>query len=124
MAQYPWIVSVIKYAEQYLLRKKISLGIPLYYWSWDNTTGKLTDIGGRAGIAALEKTTPVTLGYSATEQAAYMTFKKNGDSYTLWYENAKSIAAKMALVKSYGLEGFSAWALGLENADVYQAMAK
>ena len=43
----------------------------------------------------------------------------NGIIYSIWLEDDVSISAKLALVKSNGLAGFSAWKLGQEQNSVW-----
>jgi len=35
---------------------------------------------------------------------------------TVWYEDARSLAERLALVRRHGLRGFSAWVLGREDS--------
>ncbi len=119
VAPYVWLGEVIDYSLQYIPAEKLSLGIPLYYWKWNDTSGKLVDIGGYAGIKNVLKRPGIALGYSADDQAPFIKYAVKNIPYTLWYENSKSIAQKMKLIKQYKLHGFSAWVLGLENPSVY-----
>jgi len=41
------------------------------------------------------------------------------DTYDVWYENAQSFKAKLALVGKYGLKGVGTWALGQEPSYVW-----
>ena len=50
-----------------------------------------------------------------------MKYKIAKKSYTIWYENAKSITKKLELITKNDLYGFSAWALGLETAETHSA---
>ncbi len=124
VAGYAWLKQVIAYSVAHMPKKKISLGIPFYYWQWNDATGKLVGIGGNTGIDAAIKKHYIAYHYSAAEQAPYLTYWSRAQHYTIWYENAKSIAQKIALIKKNGLYGFSAWALGLEVPSVYGVMKK
>ncbi|MDD5318899.1 MAG: glycosyl hydrolase family 18 protein [Candidatus Pacebacteria bacterium] len=119
VARYSWLKKVIDYGLQFIPASKLSLGIPMYYWKWNDATGKLVGIGGYAGIKNTLDTRKVTLGYSTAEQAPFLKYKVGKNHYTLWYENAKSIAKKISLINQNGLQGFSAWVLGLETPSVY-----
>lgn len=122
VARYSWLVKVIEYTKSRISAEKISLGIPLYYWKWDDRTQKLVGIGGSEGIETAKQKYKVTIGYSATEKAPYMHYVQNKRNYTLWFENAESIGEKLKLISRYNLLGFSAWALGLEMPIVHQAI--
>lgn len=122
VARYAWLKQVLKYSLKKVPAEKLSLGIPFYYWQWNDQTGKLVDIGGRNGINEIFQTLKVKTNYSTEHQAPYLTFWDQGKPYTLWYENDRSVEKKINLIKKYGLHGFSAWALGLELPIIYTAV--
>lgn len=120
---YIWLNEVLAYSLTKIPTEKISLGLGLYYWQWRDLDSKRTGIGGNEGIENVFKKYKVTFGYDTIEQAPYFHYwSGDGKGYTIWYENAKSIAKKVALIKQNKLRGFSAWALGLERWSVYDSM--
>lgn len=121
-ARYSWDEQVIKYALQFMPPEKLSLGIPFYYWQWNETTGKRIGVGGYAGIQNTLKKHRVIYGYGEEEQAPYIRYTSKKRHYIIWYENAMSVKKKLGLIKQYRLHGFSAWALGLEMPSVYRAI--
>jgi spore germination protein YaaH len=123
VAGYAWLQKVIDFSLTKIQPEKISLGLAFYYWQWRDIDGKRTGIGGNEGIQNVLKKYKVTFHFDEIEQAPYFHYwSKDGKGYTIWYENAKSIGQKIALLKKYKLKGFSAWALGLELSSVYTVM--
>ncbi len=122
VVEYSWLQNVLIYSLAHIPKEKISLGIPLYYWQWSDASGKRIGIGGNTGIQNVFAKHTVGMHYSSTQQEPYLTYWSHAQSFTIWYENAKSISQKVALIKKNGLYGFSAWALGLELASVYSAV--
>lgn len=121
-APYPWLKKVLAHSLSLIPADKLSLGIPLYYWDWNNTSGKLISVGGYTGIKNVLKKYHTVSGYSTTNQAPYIKYSIKKNHYQLWYENGKSITQKINLIKKYKLKGFSAWVLGLEAPSVYSAL--
>lgn len=119
IVEYPWLKQVLDYSTKLIPRNKLSLGIPFYYWQWDNLTGKRIGIGGKNGISNILKKHKVAFHYSAKQEAPYLTYWSHAKQYTVWYENSRSIQKKIDLIKKNQLHGFSAWALGLELSSVY-----
>jgi spore germination protein YaaH len=120
VASLPWVKKVIQFALTQVPARKLSLGIPFYFWKWDARSGKLVDIGGYGRVAELAGTDQaVKWGWDADHQVAYVDYFKNRKKYTAWYENAKSFGRKLDLAMLYNLHGFSAWALGLEDPKIY-----
>jgi spore germination protein YaaH len=122
VVEYSWLLKVLSYSMAHIPKEKISLGIPLYYWKWNDTTGEKLSSGGATSMQEIMKKYKTTKHYSTTEQAAYLTYKVNGQDIVLWYENEKSVAKKIGLVAKNQLYGFSAWTLGSELEEVYGAM--
>ena len=124
IARYSWLKQVIDYSLQSIPKEKLSLGIPLYMWRWDTEREKIVGIGGYKNIKMVIAGHKVTYGYSAVEQAPFIRYVAKKKSYTIWYENAKSVSKKLELIAEYGLHGFSAWALGLETPDIHSVVKK
>lgn len=124
VVEYAWLKKVIDYSLRSVPPQKLSLGVPLYYWQWNDTTGKRVGIGGRKGIYNVFKNHKVITNYSTEHETPYLTYWRHSKKYVIWYENAQSIEKKMNLVKQYNLHGFSAWALGLELPTIYTAIQK
>ena len=122
VAPYPWFQSVLAYSLAHIPAQKISLGIPLYYWEWNSTTGKLVEVGGAAGIQHALLRPGATIGYDPLQHAEFLNYTAFGNIYTIWYENKQSIADMVSLVTQNNLQGFSAWALGLESPDVFNTL--
>jgi spore germination protein YaaH len=123
IAGYDWLNQVIAFSLTKIPPEKISLGLGLYYWQWRDLDSKRTGIGGVEGIDNVLAKYKATFNYDTKEQAPYFHYwSKDGKGYTIWYENAKSIAQKIKLIKENKLRGFSAWALGLELPSIYSVM--
>lgn len=124
VVKYSWLKRVLDYSLKFIPNEKLSMGIPLYYWQWNNATGARIGIGGRRGIYNVFNKRKVSTYYSADLEAAYLTYWQRAKQYTIWYENARSVAKKIELIKQYQLHGFSAWALGLELPSIYGVIKK
>ena len=122
VVEYTWLKRVLDYSMKLIPNEKLSLGIPLYYWQWNNETGARVGIGGRQGIYNVFNKHKVSTYYSADLEAAYLTYWQKAKQYTIWYENAQSVAKKIELIEQYHLHGFSAWALGLELPSIFNVV--
>ena len=122
IARYSWLEQVLAHTLALVPAEKVSLGLGLYYWQWNDDTQKRVGIGGYEGIANVLNARPAVQHYSDQHQAPYLTYRKNGRPYVIWFENWQSVAKKIALIKKFGLHGFSAWALGLEMPSVFKVI--
>ncbi len=122
VAGYDWLNKVIDFSLSKIAPEKVSLGLGLYYWQWRHIDGKRVGIGGNEGLQTVLNKYKCNVSFSEEEQAPYFDYWKGGQGYRIWYENAKSIKAKITLIKEHKLAGFSAWALGLELNSVYNVI--
>ena len=124
IARSSWLHEVIAYGLRSMPKEKFSLGIPFYYWKWDDTREKIVGIGGYEGIEKLRERHFLTAGYSEAEEAPFLRYATQKKQYTIWYENERSIQRKLDLVTENGLHGFSAWALGLEEPAIHRVLQR
>lgn len=122
VARYEWLRNVLKYSVAKIPEEKLSLGIPLYYWKWNNGTGKLVGIGGYEGLQNAFARQGIVTGQSPFEKSAFLSYNEQGTTYMIWYEDATSLPHKLALIKDAKLRGFSAWALGLEMPEIHAVL--
>ena len=57
-------------------------------------------------------TTVKAFNYSELYEAPYLTYDLEGIKNIIWYEDERSVAAKVQLAKMFGLKGLSFWRLG------------
>lgn len=124
VVEYSWLKRVLDHSLKFIPNEKLSMGIPLYYWHWNNETGARVGAGGRQGIYNVFAKHKVSVNYDKKMEAAFLTYYNRARQYTIWYENAASLAKKIELMANYNLHGFSAWALGLELPSIYGVIKK
>lgn len=123
VASVPYVKKVLDYMLTKAPPEKLSLGIPLYCWKWQggvragSTTYRLAEKAYKKGKKKMRHFDDV---YGA-EFFRFMT----GDLQTvIWCENEKSLGIKMGLIEDNGLRGFSAWALGQDNRDMWRVLSR
>ncbi|SJZ90898.1 glycoside hydrolase family 18 protein [Garciella nitratireducens] len=111
--------SVLDYATSVIPSEKIMMGIPLYGYDW---TLPYTPEGDWAAAIspqyALQLATKygAVIEYDYVMQSPYFYYWDNGVQHEVWFEDARSIQAKLYLVDEYGLKGVSYWVLGYDFA--------
>lgn len=107
--------KVLDYAVTAIEPKKILLGIPNYGYEWvlpyeEGTAATAVTNVGAVEIAAREN---AAIQYDETAQAPFFTFYgDDGRERIVWFEDARSIDAKLRLINEYGLGGASYWTIG------------
>ena len=120
--QWAWLEKVLDYSLLHVPKEKLSLGLALYYWARDASTGKLIGIGGNETIDGIFVRRKVVVTFDSLNKMPVMHYMAEGVMYSLWYENAKSIRYKYDLIKAHKLYGFSAWTLGLEVPSIWNVL--
>ena len=111
------VEEVIRYAASVMPAKKIMMGIPLYGYDW---TLPYVEGGRWARRVSPQEAIALAARYGSTIQYDYNVqaphfdyIDANGARHTVWFEDARSIRAKLLLANRYGLRGVSYWELGL-----------
>jgi spore germination protein YaaH len=124
VAGLPWVQSIAEYSAAHIAARKISLGVPFYAMRWEAVEGGPRKWRGRSArysdaAVAMQSTETV---WDEKQSAPHLTFLTEGRRTELWYENARSLEAKMQLARGMGFPGISAWALGQEDPAFWSSL--
>jgi spore germination protein len=130
VAGYTWMEDCLKYVLSLgVAPGKISLGIPSYsdwwYPSYDAKSGaraRGSDISYAAAESLLAQS-HASATWDDHDKVAWAHWPVAGVNQFLWIEDARAFAAKLELVKRYGLRGYSVWVLGTEDPATWTAVA-
>jgi spore germination protein len=90
------------------------MGIPNYGYDWTLpfTEGNLATSIGNYEAVNIARNNNQSIKYDPVAQAPYFNYTDtNGAKHIVWFEDARSIQAKLGLVTKYNLEGISYWTL-------------
>jgi len=124
VASLPFINSVLNYVKDKIPPEKLSLGIPLYYWGWNVSTGKKVVASGTfSRLLTIMSNFRYNLGFSADLGAAWVSYLWQNQQYNIWYQNGQSFQNKLDIISQNNLRGFSAWVLGVEDPEIWSALS-
>ena len=115
VAPLPNVRRVVEYAISVIAPQKLWLGIPTYGYDWP-----LPFVQGQTRAVSLSPVQAVALAwqyhasilYDETAQAPYFSYRaEDGTAHEVWFEDARSIRAKLTLITEYGLYGAGYWNL-------------
>ena len=115
VAPLPNVQQVVEYALTEIPAEKLWLGIPNYGYDWT-----LPFVQGESMARSLSSQEAVALAirysaeiqYSVQAQSPFFYYTDEGAAaHVVWFEDARSIRAKLALVPRYGLSGVGYWNL-------------
>ena len=115
VAPLPQVRAVLDYAVTEIAPARIFLGVPLYGYDWPLpfVQGD-TRAQSISPVQAVEQAVRVgaEIFYDETAQAPYYAYTDPaGREHIVWFEDARSIEAKLRLVDEYGLQGVGYWSL-------------
>ena len=110
--------KVMEYALTVVPPDKIMMGMPLYGYDWTLPFvkgGKFAKSIGFTDGPKIAKKYNEEIKYDTESQAPYFTYTdEEGKEHEVWFDDARSLQAKMDLVKELGIRGFFYWVLGRE----------
>lgn len=111
VAPLPNVEAVISYGVTQIPPQKILMGIPLYGYDWQIPYIKGTKARSLSPADAvnLALNTGSEISYDDYQQAPFFYYSENGQQHIVWFENLRSIDAKLNLIDNYGLAGGSLW---------------
>ena len=114
VAPLPNVRQVLEYALTEIPKEKIVLGIPNYGYSWplpyERGVTKARLIGNvEANVIAAER--GVEIQYDERYQSPFFYYEIGGRRYEVWFEDVRSIYAKLQLAAEQDIHGVGYWNL-------------
>ena len=123
-------VASISFVEQgitdmakYIPASKLINGVPFYSRVWKTKGTELTsDALPLTDLQVFLAKNNIALTWEEETCQNYGELTSNGTFYQVWVEDAESISAKLSVMDNHGVAGVSCWRLGMETADVWNAI--
>lgn len=115
VAPLPNVRRVVEYALTEIPAEKLWLGVPNYGYDWPlpfvQGTTRAQSISNQYAVS-LALRYGVEIQYSDYAQSPWFRYTDStGTVHEVWFEDARSIRAKLALIPEYGLIGAGYWNL-------------
>lgn len=104
--------QVVEYALTEIPAAKINLGIPNYGYDWTlpYVRGESRAVTiGHVEAVQIAIDNDVSIQFDELSQSPFFTYVQDGREHEVWFEDARSMQAKYALVEEYGLQGIGVW---------------
>lgn len=118
IAPIDWYEKNIQYAVEHCGADKVLVGVSAYGYDWDKNNKGETITYPNAIVLADKKGAEIK--YDETVQAPYFKY----DDHEVWFENARSVAAKLNVVAKYKPAGIAIWRMGQEQPEIWQEIDK
>jgi spore germination protein len=105
---------VIDYAVTEIPPEKILMGMPNYGYDWtlpyEQGISRAENIGNQLAIQRAAKY-GVDIQFSETAKSPYFYYTTGGNRHVVWFEDVRSVEAKLKLADEYNLYGVGYWNL-------------
>ncbi len=120
----PWIERVVEYANTLgLPPEKIYLGIGLNGMEWrESAKGRFVGVNDDvtySQVDAIMKSESSSPYWDETLQSYKLEFDKSGKKHVIWFDETRSVAARVKLAQKYSLGGVALWRLGGEDSRIW-----
>jgi len=134
VSSYSFLDMSLKYAVGVIPKEKVVLGLPFYgrIWADDGgfpngyglTNSKITQLvrryGGAVQTDAKSRSARAAFTVSSGDAKTFIGGQAlRAGTYTIWYENDRSLKSKLELVHKYDIKGTGSWALGQESPETW-----
>ena len=114
VAPLPQVREVVEYALTHFRPQQLYLGIPNYGYNWPipfKEGNRAVSVGNQQAVR-LAWDRHAAIRFDQTAQAPWFRYvDENGQEREVWFEDARSIQAKVKLALEYGLHGVGYWNL-------------
>ena len=115
VAPLPQVRQVLTYALSEITAEKIFLGVPLYGYDWalpyEEGASRAESISMEQAVA-LARRYGEEIRFDETAQSPYFRYTdRGGRQHEVWFEDARSMRAKLSLVEEFSLQGVGYWNL-------------
>ena len=127
VAPLPNVRAVLDYAVTEIPPSKIFLGLPNYGYDWPLPyQAGITRVESLSNRQALERAVAygASILYDQTAQAPYYHYTdSSGIAHEVWFEDARSLDAKLRLIPEYGFQGAGIWNIMRPFSQTYLLLA-
>lgn len=108
------VERVLRYAVSAIPSRKILMGMPNYGYDWTLPYRRGSRANAISNLQAvnLAINNGATIQYDETSQAPFFYYTdENGARHVVWFDDARSLTARLKLVEKYNLGGVSYWTI-------------
>lgn len=113
VAPLPQVEQVVRYAVTEIPPGKIQLGIPNYGYDWTlphTPSCRAVTLGNQEAVR-LAAQVGAEISFDETAQTPTFSYTKEGETHRVWFEDARSVQAKLRLALEWKLGGVAYWNL-------------
>jgi len=120
-----WVRDVATFATQTFGAGKVLLGMPLYGYDWNISSGGTAKAVTFNQALERSKRPGATRTIDLASQSEVVRYQDpNGDQHETWFESAQTFDAKFSVVQQLRISGFGLWRIGQEDSGIWDVMKR
>jgi spore germination protein YaaH len=121
IAPAPWVEEVMRFTVSQIPPEKVRLGVAAHGYDWLGRQG--TDLMWADAVALAEQHRATVQWDEGTHSPWFSYRDAAGRERTVWFENARSLAAKVEIAERSGVRAVRLWKLGGEDPEVWRVLS-
>ena len=120
------VERVLRYATKIIPSQKLMMGFPNYAYDWTlpYTPGTKAKYLTHSGAVDLAARTGSTIRFDTTSATPFFSYKDaSGNEHVVWFDDARSIEAKLKLINEYDLLGLGIWTINRFYPPLYAVLS-
>lgn len=115
------VERVVQYALTEIPKEKIMISIPNYGYDWTlpYTPGRPARTVSNGEAVMLASRYGAEIQFDETAKTPYFYYTANNTEHIVWFEDARSVEAKLRLIDKYSLSGVSYWTVNSYFPQMY-----
>lgn len=114
-----WMDRVLKYTMTKMPRDKIVAAVSVFGFDFNLDTGRNTYVTYQMAINRAQQYNAQIIFDEVTQTPMYSYTDEQGQRHEVWFEDAKSIRAKVQKAWDLGIKGIALWRLGMEDPAIW-----
>ncbi|MFD3158525.1 LysM peptidoglycan-binding domain-containing protein [Haloimpatiens sp. FM7330] len=114
-----WMERVINYTVTKIDREKIVAAVSVFGFDFNLTTGKNNYVTYSKAVDLAKKYNKEIIFDEKTQTPTFSYTDENGNEHEVWFEDTRSIKAKIKKAYELGIKGVALWRLGMEDPKIW-----
>jgi spore germination protein YaaH len=124
LAPLPWFKEVLAFTVSQVPRQKVQMGIPTYGYDWPRGgKGATRDVTARE-VPLFAASLGLVTEWDGASSSPFVRYSGSDGEREVWYEDARCLEAKLAVVREAGIMGIAIWRLGSEQREFWEVLGR
>ncbi|MFJ8740986.1 glycosyl hydrolase family 18 protein [Embleya sp. NPDC127516] len=119
-----WYDEFLRHATNAVPVDRIEVALPAYGWDWTVGSTDRAKHLTTLEAEALRLDKKATYRLDPESGTPHFTYVDQGHTHEVWYQDAKGVAAHLAIMRTHGVRGSGLWALGFEDPALWGVLAE